>query len=98
MAVRILQEHQNLIVHVTLCLQLIDSLSLIMSLEIIEDRHNPGSKIVSSQIQVKGWYEIIGEKMNNDAIPERLVHRSHRIGLAGRSMLIQRKIISEEKV
>ena len=67
-------------------------------LEIIEDSHNKGSVIVTSQIPVKAWYDIIGEKTIADAILDRLVHQSHRIELAVESMRRKRKIISEEKV
>ena len=54
--------------------------------EIIEDRHNKGSIIVTSQIPVQGWYDIIGEKTIADAILDRLIHQSHRIELQGESM------------
>lgn len=55
-------------------------------LEIIEDRHNNGSIIVTSQIPVQGWYDIIGEKTIADAILDRLIHQSHRLELKGESM------------
>ena len=91
-------ERQNLIILDDFGLQPLDSQNRIALLEIIEDRHNTGSIIVTSQIPVKGWYEIIGEKTIADAILDRLVHQSHRIELAGESMRRKRKIISEEKV
>jgi DNA replication protein DnaC len=62
-------------------------------LEIMEDRNNKGSIIITSQIPVKGWYEIIGEKTIADAILDRLIHQSHRIELAGESMRRKRKLI-----
>lgn len=43
-------------------------------MKIIEDRHNNGSIIVTSQIPVQGWYDIIGEKIIADAILDRLIH------------------------
>ncbi len=43
-------------------------------LEILEGRHNKGSIIVTSQLPVKGWYEVIGEKTIADAIMDRLIH------------------------
>lgn len=91
-------ERQNLIILDDFGLQPLDSQNRIALLEIIEDRHNTGSIIVTSQIPIKGWYEIIGEKTIADAILDRLVHQSHRIELAGESMRRKRKIISEEKV
>ena len=67
-------------------LQALDGQNRITLLEIIEDRHNNGSVIVTSQIPVQGWYDIIGEKTIADAILDRLIHNSHRIELSGESM------------
>lgn len=55
-------------------------------LEILDDRHNKGSTIVTSQIPVKLWHETIGNETLADAILDRLVHNSHRIELKGESM------------
>jgi len=76
-------------------LQPLDSQNRIALLELIEDRHNKGSMLVTSQIPVSKWYEIIGEKTIADAILDRLIHQSHRIELMGESMRKKRNIISE---
>lgn len=76
-------------------LQPLDSQNRIALLEIIEDRHNRGSMLVTSQIPVSKWYEIIGEKTIADAILDRLIHQSHRIELTGESMRKKRNIYSE---
>ena len=55
-------------------------------MEIIEDRHGIKSTIISSQLPVSSWYEIIGESTIADAILDRLVHKAHRIELQGGSM------------
>ncbi|GMT46428.1 MAG: hypothetical protein IEMM0006_2260 [bacterium] len=55
-------------------------------MDIIEDRFNTKSTIVSSQIPVSAWYDIIGEGTIADAILDRLVNSSHRIELKGESM------------
>jgi DNA replication protein DnaC len=55
-------------------------------MDIIEDRFNTKSTIVSSQIPVSAWYDIIGEGTIADAILDRLVNSSHRIDLKGESM------------
>ncbi|MES2874338.1 MAG: IS21-like element helper ATPase IstB [Bacteroidota bacterium] len=55
-------------------------------MEIIEDRHGRKSTIISSQLPVSSWYEIIGESTIADAILDRLVHKAHRIELQGGSM------------
>lgn len=76
-------------------LQALDSQNRITLLEIIEDRHNNGSIIVTSQIPVKGWYDIIGEKTIADAVLDRLIHQSHRIELHGESMRKKKSINKE---
>ncbi len=91
-------ERQNLIILDDFGLQPLDNQNRIALLEIIEDRHNSGSIIVTSQIPVKGWYEIIGEKTIADAILDRLIHQSHRIELEGESMRRKRKKINEENM
>jgi len=55
-------------------------------MDIIEDRFNKISTIVSSQIPVSIWYDIIGEGTIADAILDRLVNSSHRIDLKGESL------------
>ena len=76
-------------------LQSLDGQNRIALLEMIEDRHNRGSMLVTSQIPVSKWYEIIGEKTIADAILDRLIHQSHRIELMGESMRKKRNIYSE---
>jgi DNA replication protein DnaC len=65
-----------------------------MLMEIIEDRHGKGSLIVTSQVPVSKWYEIIGEKTVADAILDRIVHQSHRIELKGESMRKKRVVVA----
>jgi DNA replication protein DnaC len=55
-------------------------------LELLEDRHGKRSTIITSQLPVKSWYEVIGEPTIADAILDRLVHSSHRIDLDGDSL------------
>lgn len=55
-------------------------------MEIIEDRHQRSSIIITSQIPVEEWHEMIGEATIADAILDRLVHSSHRIELDGESL------------
>ena len=62
----------------------------------MEDRNTKGSIIITSQIPVQGWYEIIGEKTIADAILDRVIHQSHRIELTGESMRRKRKMIATE--
>ncbi len=55
-------------------------------IDIVDDRHKNKSTIVSSQIPVSAWYDIIGEGTIADAILDRLVNSSHRIDLKGESL------------
>jgi len=55
-------------------------------MDIIDDRYNQKSTIVSSQIPVSVWYDIIGEGTIADAILDRLINSSHRIDLNGDSL------------
>jgi DNA replication protein DnaC len=55
-------------------------------LEIVEDRYDTRSIIVTSQVPIDRWYEIIGDPTIADAILDRLVHNAYRIELAGDSM------------
>jgi DNA replication protein DnaC len=55
-------------------------------LEILEDRHQTASTIVTSQLPVKHWHEIIGNPTLADAILDRLVHNAYSIELKGESM------------
>jgi DNA replication protein DnaC len=60
-------------------------------LEIVEDRYDTGSIIVTSQVPVDRWYEIIGDPTMADAILDRLVHNAYRIALSGESMRKSRR-------
>lgn len=55
-------------------------------MDIIDDRYNNKSTIVSSQIPVSTWYDVIGEGTIADAILDRIVNASHRIDLRGESL------------
>jgi len=67
-------------------IQPFDSQSRVAMLDIIEDRHQKKSTIITSQIPVKEWYDIIGEKTIADAILDRIVHHSLRVELHGESL------------
>jgi DNA replication protein DnaC len=55
-------------------------------LEIVEDRYDAGSILITSQVPVDRWYEIIGDPTLADAILDRLIHNAYRIELTGESM------------
>ncbi|MET3524479.1 DNA replication protein DnaC [Mesorhizobium abyssinicae] len=55
-------------------------------LEILDDRHGRASTIVTSQIPVEHWHDVVGGPTLGDAILDRLVHNAHRLQLTGESM------------
>ena len=55
-------------------------------LEIVEDRYDARSIVITSQLPVAQWYDIIGEPTLADAILDRVVHNAYRIELKGESM------------
>ena len=67
-------------------LQAFDVSAREIMMDIIDDRFNETSTMVSSQIPVSAWYDIIGEGTIADAILDRLVNSSHRIDLKGESL------------
>ena len=67
-------------------LQSFDNYARNALMDLIEDRFNSKATIVSSQIPVSTWYDVIGEGTIADAILDRLVNSSHRINLKGESL------------
>lgn len=61
-------------------------------MELIEDRHGRKSTIITSQLPVKEWYDVIGEKTMADAILDRLVHDANRVDIDGDSMRKNKKL------
>lgn len=57
-----------------------------MKMEIIEDRHGNRSTIITSQVPVTEWHDVIGEQTIADAILDRVVHNAHRMELFGPSL------------
>ncbi len=88
-------ERQHLLILDDFGLQPMDNQNRITLLEIIEDRHEKGSVLITSQVPISGWYDIIGEKTVADAILDRLVHDAHRVELKGESLRKTRKKPSE---
>jgi len=55
-------------------------------LEIVEDRYDAHSILITSQLPIDRWYEIIGDPTLADAILDRIIHNAYRIELTGDSM------------
>ncbi len=57
-----------------------------MSERLIAEAVGRGSTLVTSQLPVDHWHEIIGDPTVADAILDRLVHNAHRLILKGDSL------------
>ena len=55
-------------------------------LEIVEDRHQRGAILITSQVPIERWHDIIANPTLADAVLDRIVHNAHRITLFGDSL------------
>jgi DNA replication protein DnaC len=88
-------EKQDLLILDDFGLQPMDNHNRSALMELIEDRHGKRSTIITSQLPVQQWYDVIGEKTVADAILDRLVHDAHRIEIDGDSLRRKRKFINQ---
>ncbi len=88
-------ERHHLLILDDFGLATLDAQSRAALMEIIEDRHGKGSLIITSQVPVVKWHEVIGEKTVADAILDRIIHESHRLELTGES-LRKKRVASNE--
>jgi DNA replication protein DnaC len=79
-------ERQHLLILDDFGIQPLDVQSRTALMEIIEDRHGKGALIVTSQIPINKWYDVIGEQTIADAILDRIIHNAHRLELKGESL------------
>jgi DNA replication protein DnaC len=79
-------ERQDLLILDDFGLQPLDASNRSVLMEIIEDRHGNRSTIITSQLPLAQWYEVIGEQTIADAILDRIVHDAHRMELVGESI------------
>jgi DNA replication protein DnaC len=73
-------------------LQPLDGVARHDLLEILEERYGRRSTIITSQIPVDKWHELISDPTYADAILDRIVHNAHRINLTGHSLRRSRVI------
>jgi DNA replication protein DnaC len=64
-------------------------------LEILEDRYDKKSTLITSQLPVDKWHAYIDEPTLADAILDRLVHNSYRLNLQGGSMRKHKRLKTE---
>jgi DNA replication protein DnaC len=55
-------------------------------LEIVDDRYDRGSLLITSQIPVSAWHDVVGDPTLADAVLDRVLHTAHRIELKGESL------------
>ena len=55
-------------------------------LEVIEDRHQRRSTILTSQLPISAWHDNLADPTLADAICDRILHTAHRIELRGESL------------
>lgn len=65
-------------------------------LEILEERYGRRSTIITSQLPVDKWHQVIGHPTYADAILDRLLHNAQRIELQGDSLRRRRVSNSTE--
>jgi DNA replication protein DnaC len=89
-------ERQDLLILDDFGIQPFDGPSRAALMEIIEDRHGKASMIITSQVPISKWHEVIGEKTVADAILDRIIHQAHRLELKGESLRKKQQNKSEE--
>ena len=65
-------------------------------LEILDDRFNLRSTIVTSQLPVSNWHQYLGDATLADAILDRLVHNAYKIEMKGESMRKKHSLLTQE--
>ena len=91
-------ERQHIFIIDDFGIQPLDAQSRSVLMEIIEDRHGKSSTIITSQVPISKWHEIIGEQTIADAILDRIVHDAHRIVMKGDSLRRKKQQKSEEDI
>ena len=89
-------EKQDLVILDDFGMQPMDNQNRMSLLDLIEDRHGKRSTIITSQLPVDKWYDVIGEKTVADAVMDRIIHNAQRIQLEGESLRKKRPVNNEE--
>lgn len=66
-------------------------------LEILDDRYDRKSTLITSQIPIEQWHAYLEDPTIADAILDRLIHNSYRLALKGESMRKQKTTVSPPK-
>jgi DNA replication protein DnaC len=79
-------EHQELLILDDFGLAQLDTQNRLDLLEIMEDRYKRSSTIITTQLPITSWHDVIADSTIADAILDRLVHNSYKIELKGPSL------------
>lgn len=60
-------------------------------MEITEDRFDRGSIIITTQIPLDRWHEVIGDPTTADAIVDRIINRAHQVALSGHTIRAEKR-------
>jgi DNA replication protein DnaC len=91
-------ERQHLLIIDDFGIAPLDAQSRSTMMEIIEDRHEKASTIITSQIPISKWYDVIGEQTIADAILDRIVHNAHRIEMKGESLRKKKRPAKSDEI
>ena len=91
-------EKQHILLIDDFGIQPLDAQSRSALMDIMEDRHGKSSTIITSQIPIANWHEVIGEQTIADAILDRIVHNAHRIEMQGESLRKKRQPKNDEEI
>lgn len=91
-------ERQHVLLIDDFGIQPLDAQSRSTLMEIMEDRHGKSTTIITSQIPVNKWHEVIGEETIADAILDRIIHDAHRVEMKGDSLRKKRRPKNDEEI
>ena len=55
-------------------------------MEIVEDRYQTAATLITSQLPLTAWHDVIGEPTFADSILDRIVHNAYRFEFTGQSL------------
>ena len=65
-------------------------------LEVLEDRYDRGSTVITTQVPTKTWHEALGDPTVADAICDRVIHNAHVVALRGPSQRKKKGVSTDQ--
>lgn len=65
-------------------------------LEVLEDRYDKTSTVITTQLATKTWHAALGDPTIADAICDRVVHNAHVVSLGGPSIRAMKALTKEQ--